>query len=70
LYLVGWLLLSATLGILLNSMLNRSQKVQRLVDQRTLELEQAEARFETLFDSNGSGLLVADKKGIIQLVNP
>ncbi len=69
LYLGAGLVVSVLLGILLNVIIGRAAAVELLVKRRTQELERAELRFKTLFDSSGTGMLLADKSGVIRLVN-
>jgi signal transduction histidine kinase/CheY-like chemotaxis protein len=44
--------------------------LERLLDQRTLELKTSEERFRNLIVRNADGIIIVDREGVISFINP
>lgn len=62
--------LSGLVGRLLQEHTRRQVEIERLVDERTEQLEHSENRMQQTFKSSPSGLVITNAKGEITMVNP
>ena len=68
--LAGGLLFASMLGALLLIITGRTSLVENLVQQRTKELSDSEARTRAIVDSAVNGIITISDRGIIESVNP
>lgn len=82
--LLGGILLTTFLALYLRGIANRTNKIRKLVDERTAELQneiaerkqaesdlrERELRFRSIFDTSTDGILIFSVKGIVVAANP
>ena len=70
LVLVGGLIFVGLLQAFLLSLTGRAARTERLVDRRTRDLRESEARVRAIVDNTMDAIITIDGKGIIQSANP